>query len=107
MKLVCHGATLEMHGTCSSSHCVSTGLLVSGVAPTTVFVTQTRIVVDFPNTPYLGIWMKPGADFLCIEPWHGIADPQGYADDFMRKPGVFQVPAGASKELLTSITLNA
>src|SRR5438132_4143522 len=34
MKLVCQGARLEMQGTCSSSHCVATGLLVSGVAPT-------------------------------------------------------------------------
>ena len=27
----------------------------------------------FENTPNLGIWTKPGAPFLCIEPWHGMA----------------------------------
>lgn len=25
----------------------------------------------------LGIWMKPGGDFICIEPWHGLASPVG------------------------------
>jgi galactose mutarotase-like enzyme len=23
----------------------------------------------------LGIWMRPGGDFLCIEPWHGTHSP--------------------------------
>jgi galactose mutarotase-like enzyme len=65
-----------------------------------------RIVVTFPNTPYLGIWSKPGADFLCIEPWHGIADPQGYSGDFTHKPGVFVVPAAGSLDLHVTISLS-
>ncbi len=28
----------------------------------------------FPDFPYLGIWKKTGAPFLCIEPWCGLAD---------------------------------
>jgi galactose mutarotase-like enzyme len=27
---------------------------------------------DFPN---LGIWTKPGAGFICVEPWLGYTDP--------------------------------
>lgn len=35
----------------------------------------SRIVrVDYGNAPYLGIWAKPGAPFVCIEPWFGIND---------------------------------
>ena len=25
------------------------------------------------ETPYWGVWKKPGAPFLCLEPWWGIA----------------------------------
>lgn len=33
-----------------------------------------RIHVEYEQFPYLGIWAKPGADFVCIEPWIGCAD---------------------------------
>lgn len=50
-----------------------------------------RIQVSFPDCPYLGIWSKPNAPFVCIEPWHGLADPEGFTGDFSQKPGVFQI----------------
>lgn len=37
--------------------------------------------------PELGVWTKPGAGFLCIEPWHGYATPTGFHGDFAVKPG--------------------
>ena len=36
----------------------------------------------------LGLWMKPGADYLCIEPWAGFADPLGFEGAFLDKPGL-------------------
>src|SRR5574343_547918 len=30
--------------------------------------------VNFDFFPYLGVWTKPNAPFLCIEPWCGVAD---------------------------------
>jgi len=53
-----------------------------------------RLRIDFPGTPSLGIWTKPGAAFLCVEPWHGHADPAGFKGDFRDKPGVFEVAPG-------------
>ncbi len=53
--------------------------------------------VSFPAMPLLGIWTKPGAPFLCIEPWQGIADPEGYAGEFRDKPGVIELPARATR----------
>ena len=53
-----------------------------------------RIRLDFPDAAYLGIWSKPGAQFVCIEPWHGVTDSEGFAGDFRVKPGVFSVPPG-------------
>jgi galactose mutarotase-like enzyme len=64
-----------------------------------------RIRLDFPDTPCLGIWSKPGAAFVCIEPWHGVADPQGFSGDFRTKPGVWMVAPGAERPMRMSISL--
>ncbi|TPG20537.1 aldose 1-epimerase family protein [Sphingomonas koreensis] len=63
------------------------------------------LVVRFPDTPRLGVWTKPGAHYVCIEPWHGIADPVGFAGDYRDKPGVFEVAPGANKRIEMSVTL--
>ncbi len=67
--------------------------------------TGPRIRVSFPDTPYLGFWTKPHAGFICIEPWHGIADPQGYTGDFAHKPGIFMVKPDESRSLRMAFTL--
>ncbi len=67
--------------------------------------TGPRIQVSFSDSPYLGIWTKPRANFICIEPWHGIADPVGFDGDFTQKPGVFMVPARAAVEIRMMIAL--
>lgn len=64
-----------------------------------------RIVVSYPDSPYLGVWSKPGAAFVCIEPWRGIADPDGFSGDFTTKPGVFMVAPGAAVALDMAISL--
>lgn len=64
-----------------------------------------RLRITFPDTPALGIWTKPGARFVCVEPWHGIADPHGYTGEFRDKLGVFTVAPGASKHIGMSVTL--
>jgi galactose mutarotase-like enzyme len=64
-----------------------------------------RLRVSFPDSPYLGLWTKPGANFICIEPWHGVADPAGFSGDFSAKPGVFMVAPGAVLSIKMAITL--
>ena len=77
-------------------------------APGVTYGTPTgpQLRVACPDMPSLGIWSKPGARFVCIEPWHGHADPQGYAGEFRDKPGVFLVPPGGSKRIGFAITLS-
>ena len=56
----------------------------------------------------LGIWSKPGpARFVCIEPWHGVADPAGYTGDFRAKPGVFEIAPGGTWSCQLRVTLTA
>jgi galactose mutarotase-like enzyme len=62
--------------------------------------------IAFPDTPWLGIWTKPGAGFVCVEPWAGMADPQGYAGDFRDKPGVFEIAPGGERQFRMDVTLN-
>jgi galactose mutarotase-like enzyme len=63
--------------------------------------------VNFADMPLLGVWTKPGAPFLCIEPWQGLADPVGYHGDFGAKPYVIEVAAGAERRFAMAITLVA
>ncbi len=64
-----------------------------------------RIQISYPDAPYLGVWTKPQAHFICIEPWHGVSDPAGFAGDFRAKTGVFTVAAGSALPIKMEITL--
>ena len=64
-----------------------------------------RIRVGFPDSPYLGVWTKPGANFICIEPWNGIADPQGFTADFLQKPGIIQIAPEKEVSIKIAISL--
>ena len=47
----------------------------------------------------LGVWSKPGAPFLCIEPWHGFASPADFDGEFASKPGVMHIARGDKRVL--------
>ena len=64
-----------------------------------------RIRVSFPDITHLGLWSKPGAGFLCIEPWLGVADPAGFAGDFDAKPGAFLLAPGQQRALQMRLEL--
>jgi galactose mutarotase-like enzyme len=64
-----------------------------------------RLRVSFPDTPYLGVWSQPGAGFVCIEPWHGHADPAGFTGDFRDKPGIVIVAPGSEWRCTMRVTL--
>ncbi len=66
-----------------------------------------RIEVGFPAARYLGLWTKPGAPFICIEPWQGITDPAGFAGEFFDKPGIFVVEPGATHSFAMTISIAA
>ncbi|MCW3103319.1 MAG: putative lacX protein [Bacteroidetes bacterium] len=43
---------------------------------------------SFRDFPYFGIWTKPGAPFICLEPWCGIADNKSFDGDLQNKEGI-------------------
>ena len=64
-----------------------------------------HLMVDFPDFPTLGVWTKPGAEFICIEPWQGFSDPVDFAGDIRDKPGIIQISPGDHKNLAMHISL--
>lgn len=52
------------------------------------------LAVEFPHFNYLGIWAKPGADFVCIEPWLGCADSVGKHVDVCEKEAIQKLKPG-------------
>lgn len=46
------------------------------------------------KAPYLGIWAKPGAPYVCIEPWCGVNDSYEKKVDFSQKDGINTVNPG-------------
>lgn len=54
------------------------------------------LVMSWDGFPQLGIWSKPGAGFLCLEPWRGYASPAGFDGEFSTKPGLVRLAPGAT-----------
>jgi len=48
----------------------------------------------FEGFPYLGLWAAKGGDFICIEPWCGIADSVDHDQQLVHKEGIEMLPAG-------------
>ncbi|MBF9141371.1 aldose epimerase family protein [Hymenobacter properus] len=49
----------------------------------------------FDGFPYLGLWTKgPGAGFVCVEPWHGVASPTGEPGELRDKEGIMTLEPG-------------
>jgi galactose mutarotase-like enzyme len=63
------------------------------------------IELSWSSYEQLGIWSKPGADFLCIEPWFGTASPEGWDGEFPQKPGLKLIPPGEKVQFQYHIRL--
>ncbi|RZK65882.1 MAG: aldose 1-epimerase family protein [Pedobacter sp.] len=52
----------------------------------------------FEGFPYFGIWAAIDADFVCLEPWCGIADGIGHSQKLEEKEGMEKLAAGETWE---------
>jgi galactose mutarotase-like enzyme len=46
---------------------------------------EKGVVVKFKGFPNLAFWSKPGADYVCIEPWLGLPDRENESIDITEK----------------------
>lgn len=64
------------------------------------------LTLNFKDFPYLGIWAKPAGDFICIEPWQGIADHENTNQDLKTKEGILSLAAGETFSAAYSIEIH-
>ena len=52
------------------------------------------IALESKGFPNFGIWSKPGAPYVCLEPWCGLCDNKGFEGEISEKPGIIALKAG-------------
>ncbi len=67
--------------------------------------TNKSLTFSFPGFNYLGLWAAKGADFICIEPWCGIADSVDANQQLTDKEGVQSLEPQALFSQTWSVTL--
>lgn len=58
-----------------------------------------ELSLHFADYPHLALWAKPGADFVCIEPWLGLPDHQEESLQIMEKANYRHLAPGDSFEI--------
>lgn len=55
---------------------------------------KNEIEFTFGDCPFMGIWAKPGAPYVCIEPWYGVNDGRDVKNDISEKRGIQRLEKG-------------
>ena len=63
------------------------------------------ISINYEGFPYLGIWAKPNANFVCIEPWLGIADSSSSDQNFETKEGIMSLQSKKTFDVFYEISI--
>ncbi len=63
------------------------------------------VTVQYDHFPFLGIWGKPNGNFVCIEPWQGVADSVDASGDLTYKEGIIALNPNSKWEQDWSITI--
>ncbi len=63
-----------------------------------------EVKVDFPQCDVLLLWTKPGAPYLCIEPWCNAPDWVDSNQQMAEKPGMIRVEAGCHSDVTHTMT---
>tara|TARA_R110000868_G_scaffold19310_9_gene83220 strand:+ start:4631 stop:5521 length:891 start_codon:yes stop_codon:yes gene_type:complete len=62
--------------------------------------------VNFPDFSYLGIWAKPNGNYVCIEPWLGIADSETTNQNLKDKEGILKLDPNKTFKATYSIEIH-
>lgn len=79
-------------------------LILSGIRSKAVTLRSDKhdraVRFTFGDVPFLGIWAKPGAPYVCIEPWCGVNDDRNKRADVSEKEGIVRLPKGGVFDLV-------
>ena len=68
---------------------------------------RVRVIMDFADYPYLGIWTTPkpfDTNYVCIEPWSTLPDADFVGRDLSEKQGIRILDADQSESFTTITT---
>lgn len=68
--------------------------------------TNRQLKFDFEGFPYLGVWAAKDANFVCIEPWCGIADAANHNQELTEKEGIMALDLGEIFERTWRVTID-
>ena len=51
----------------------------------------------------LAVWANPNGPFICLEPWFGRTDDEGFAGSIEQKKGIQALVSGTRKTIAYSI----
>ena len=79
-----------------------------GVGSGVVFGAEAgaSIALNWSNLPNFAVWTKPGAPYLCLEPWHGTAPRMGAGDAMTARPSTVNLPPGETVRFELHATFN-
>ena len=86
---------------------INDALILSGIRSHAITLHHAdhahEIRFTFGDVPYLGIWAKPGAPYVCLEPWCGVNDDRRYRDDLSEKDAIQRLPQGGIYDLVYTV----
>jgi len=83
-------------------------LVIKNLKSNSISVMNTKnyngINFKFENFPYFGIWAAKDAEFICLEPWCGIADSTNHNQQLTDKEGIITLEARGEWERTWQVT---
>lgn len=67
---------------------------------------EKYVTINAKNFPYMGIWSKPNKGFVCLEPWYGRCDNNGFNGELSEKVGVNCIQANEIFEVSYEIEIH-
>ena len=68
-------------------------------------ISGTVLTLSYPDFKNLGIWAKPNAPYVCIEPWLGIADYEDTNQELKTKEGIMELMPSQNFKASYSISI--
>ena len=64
------------------------------------------VTLNCEGFPYVGIWSKPEGPFVCLEPWLGRTDDDGFEGTIDEKTGVQSLAGGQARTISCSLVFH-
>ena len=65
------------------------------------------VTMNCTNFPLLAVWANKGGPFICLEPWYGRTDDDGFTGSLEEKPGIQKLSAWQKTSISYSMEFHA